>query len=140
MKKLIVHEKTDGRGIIVSTSKDIIAKWAEQNADQPIKITFETISRLGTNYQMRYYRGVVIPYLNDAFRDLGNEWSNDKAHKIMRHRSVVAVEHHQVGEQIVPLIKSTGDFTKQEWIDYIDEVIRFANEELNITIPEPISI
>jgi hypothetical protein len=76
----------------------------------------------------RYFRKFVLPDITKAFNELGNRWSNDRAYEELK-------------EQMeVPFIegkRSTKRMTRNEYRQFVDECIQFANEFLQIEIREP---
>lgn len=93
-------------------------------------------SKRRTNPQNAYYWGVVIPRIRAEFERLGNICDNDLVHEFMKKnlgiRSVITVSN-----KADYVLKSTSKYTKQEFIDYLDKVVLFAHETLEIEIPEP---
>jgi hypothetical protein len=87
--------------------------------------------------QNRYYWGLVIPLVTEAFKDLGHELSHEETHEFLKakfnHKDVVNKETGEVLQ--VPL--STTRLSKMKFSEYVENIQRFGAMFLNINIPDP---
>ncbi len=138
-KKLIVFGEIDAGGIPHAYNKRSVMDWALHHPDKRIEITYNVIkSNNRTGQQNRYYRGVIVPNLQVGFKNIGYGMNQDRVHKTMRERSSVLVEFIDIFNETIPIITSTEDFDTDDWIEYIDECIRYGAEKLQVVIPDPI--
>lgn len=82
--------------------------------------------------------GAVYPILLDGLLDAGWEFTSvEQVHeffkKLMAHEQVV---NFDTGE-IVEIPKSTATMDTQQFATYIEKLREYAQEFLNVTIPEP---
>lgn len=92
-----------------------------------------------SNSQNAYYWSVVLPLAAQGLTDLGNEGITvDLAHRFFKDRFI-----ERDRDIVIPLTgevfktKTTTDFSTTEMIGYIDSIIRFCAEFLNVIIPDP---
>lgn len=76
----------------------------------------------------RYFRKFVLPDITKAFNELGNRWSNDMAYEELKEIMKVPFIEGK---------RSTKRMTRNEYRQFVDECIQFANEFLQIEIREP---
>lgn len=77
--------------------------------------------------QNQYYWGVVLDLISE---DTGND--PEDLHTTFKSMFLV----DRTGK--IPVVKSTTKLTTVEFNEYIDKVVLFASQELNLEIPEPI--
>ena len=89
-----------------------------------------------TNPQNAYYWGVVIPLITQEFKRLGNVCNEDLVHEYLKGKFglTAIVSFQERGEKVV---LSTSKYSKQDFINYLDLVILFATQTLEVQIPEP---
>lgn len=86
--------------------------------------------------QNRYYWGVVIAEIRIRLRELGNEFDAETVHEFLKAKfNGEKIEIPGTGEQI-EIGQTTTDMTVEDFSEYLERVIRFANETLEIIIPE----
>lgn len=94
--------------------------------------------RLRTTPQNAYLWAVVYPMLLTGLQQTGWEFTNcEQVHQFFKQH--VAGEHiinYKTGE-VVTLPNSTAAMTTQEFETYIDRLRNYADQYLNIEIPEP---
>jgi hypothetical protein len=81
--------------------------------------------KIRTDPQNRYYFGVVVKILAD---ELG--YTKDELHEALKWKFL------QVPGPL-PTVKSTAKLSTVEFIDYIDEVVRWAAQDLGVVLPDP---
>ena len=108
----------------------------------------EVIVQRKRNYrsspQNRYYFGVVVPIILNAFIDLGHDLQSGKKahvemiHEFLKERFLDNGERiaDANGEEIV-LPPTTTKCSTVEFMEYLDRITMWAAESLHIAIPEP---
>lgn len=110
-------------------------------------LTVEVKSRAGkTNEQLGYYWSIVLPRVREGMREYGNEMSLEETNQFLNEKFFCQVKTtswtDKKGVQHVHVIrkaKSKSGASKDQMSAFLDEVIRFANNELGIFIPEPVT-
>jgi hypothetical protein len=87
--------------------------------------------------QNRYLWGVVYKELEIRLRDLGNDVDSDTVHDFCKGKFNPKPLAGIGGEKIDDIGGTTTDLTKSEFSEYVDKIIQFAAEYLDITIPLP---
>jgi len=105
--------------------KDVIIKIQKQK-------------KIRSNYQNRYYFGVVIPIIQQGLFDVQAEWlSVDDVHAFLKQNfNYKELVNKRTGE-VVAVAKTTADLATIEFEEYLDRCRAFADEFLNIIIPMP---
>jgi hypothetical protein len=105
--------------------KDVIIKIQKQK-------------KIRSNYQNRYYFGVVIPIIQQGLFDVQAEWlSVDEIHAFLKQNfNYKELVNKRTGE-VVAVAKTTADLATIEFEEYLDRCRAFADEFLNIIIPMP---
>lgn len=89
--------------------------------------------------QNRYLWGVVYPLVLEGMQRMGWELvSVEETHELMKRwylgRQVL---NRHSGEVVTLTAQSTKDLSRGEFATYVDELRRFASEELEVYIPSP---
>lgn len=117
-----------------------------------VEITIRKKRKVRSLPQNNYYWGVVIPSIQKAIHDLGmrmtfNETENwiieyltatdsEFVHTFLKHKFIERMKVDESTGEIIEIKKpSTKNLTKDEFGDYLNRVIQFANETLEIYIP-----
>jgi hypothetical protein len=103
--------------------------------------------------QNAYYWGVVIPSIQKGIKELGerltlNETENwlidflastdkDFTHTFLKHKFIDNFKVDENTGEIIEVKQSTRKLNKENFAEYIERIIQFANEVLEIEIPEP---
>ena len=124
--------------------KKMSAEVVNTYAGKDIMITVRSARKVRSTRQNRYYWGVVLPLILEGFIDAGNDLQTGNAdHLDMIHQEMKRL-HLDNGLDVVDaqgevhrLPPSTRRCDVAEFMDYTDRVIRWAQDCLNVTIPEP---
>ena len=105
-------------------------------------LTVKPEMRTKTNKQLRYYFGVVLPYILQGFQEVGNNIPDTKngialVHTLMKRRFLEPVCIADANGEIHEVEPSLEDAAKEVVCEYIDKCIEFAKEYLNVHIPAP---
>lgn len=97
-----------------------------------------------TKEQLGYYYAVVLPAIQQALREQGNEMSLEEINQMLNEMFFYTVKTiswiGKDGSQYVHRLKkarSKSGATKDEFAYYLDQVIRWANTELGVYIAPP---
>lgn len=84
----------------------------------------------------RYYWGVVVSSVRDAFRELGNEVDSELTHEFLKGRFNYSEFIETKTGECIKLPKTTTEMSNSEFSEYIERIKVFASETLNIYIPD----
>lgn len=110
---------------------------------QKVEIIFRKKKKHRSTEQNRYYWGVVVPCVLDAFIELGNDLQAgnkdhiELIHDFLKRRCLPARQVCDAQGELVELTPSTTDLSTTEMMDYIERVCLFSAESLNVAIPQP---
>ncbi len=143
MKDLLYYSHVDQDTGKIRVPKRFEAEIAEKFRGKDIEIVVRRKRKQRSSEQNRYYWGVVIPYILEAFAEIGNDLQQGNP----EHAQIV---HSFLKGQFLPprlvcdadgvelkMEPSTTALSKMEFVEYLDRVIQFAAERLQIVIPEP---
>ena len=86
--------------------------------------------------QNDYYWGVVIWEIRHRLEELGNRFTSDQVHDLLKAKFLATPVCNEQGE-VVEVPGSTAGLNKSEFGEYLDKVIQWAAEFLSIEIPAP---
>lgn len=142
MSKLIYFGTVSEDQILLP--KRISMEVQERFKGHSIKVTFERKRKVRSNQQNGYYWGCVIPEVVAAMIELGNELQlgNNADHELIH--EFLKSEILKNGKDIILATgevksgnPSTSILTTTEMEEYLENIRRWAAENLNISIPEP---
>lgn len=94
-------------------------------------------SKKRTNPQNRYYWGVVVWEIRNKLEQLGNDFSAEQVHEYLKQRFNSTPVLGDGGECLGSVGASTAEMSKEDFGIYIDKIIPWAQEFLELTIPLP---
>jgi len=87
--------------------------------------------------QNRYYWGGVVPIVCRGLNDVGYRISEAETHEYLKASFLKdSIVNEKTGE-LLPMIGSTRKLTTVEFMEYIQDIQRWAAEFLGIEIPDP---
>jgi hypothetical protein len=89
--------------------------------------------------QNSYYWGVVINCVRDGLIDMGFEQSMlsaENIHEMLKAKFLKQDIANDQGE-FITMVRGSSELNKLEFMDYIDDIHRWAAEFLGINIPSP---
>lgn len=90
-----------------------------------------------SNSQNSYYFGVVVTMVCLRLRDLGNDVTIEETHDFLKANfNYKEIVKEETGE-ILKIPRGTSELSTIEFSEYIERVIRFGAEFLDIQIPLP---
>ena len=127
----------------IDLPKRLRQEVSEQLCGKRIEVTFKQQRKTRSTPQNAYYWSVVIPYVLDGFIELGHDLQSGNAdHKEMIHGLLKdkflhnGIEVADANSELYTLPPSTRRCNVVEFMDYLDQIIRWAAECLNVTIPD----
>ena len=90
-----------------------------------------------SNAQNAYYWGVVVPLVQEGVRDMGDKLTADQIHEMLKRECLKGELINKNTGQVVNFARSTTGITTTEFMDFIEDIQRFAAEFLGIEIPDP---
>lgn len=139
-KKYITFAEVNDKGIPHAYDRQSVLDFLAMHPGRRVEVTYNILKKNDSYGQrMRYYRGVIITWIQKGLVGKGIRLNGEQTHDFLRQNSSVANIYYDIGENGKGYqdTKSTADFDGDEWHDYINECIEFALMELGITIPEP---
>lgn len=101
-----------------------------------IEISFTKARKSRSNQQNRYYWGCLIPILKSTLKDLGNEFTPEQVHDMLKYKFLKKDVHVKDGEFITKITSST-ELSTSEFMDYIADIQRWSAEFFGVEIPDP---
>lgn len=108
-----------------------IADLLNQNKRSGISLCAKVKSPLKTNKQLAYLFGVVYPSIQRRWREDGNDHSIDYIDLYFKDLYLYEYDNG------VKTIKSKSKASKQDMLEYIDNVIRWCSINLGLEVPPP---
>lgn len=87
--------------------------------------------------QNRYYWGVVVKEVQIRFRELGNDVTPELTHEFLKGKFNLKPLIGEGGEVIDNIGGPTPEMNKEEFSEYVDKIIIWAADVLQIVIPYP---
>lgn len=105
-------------------NRELLSASLELFEGKSITITIQENKKQRSNDQNSYYWSVVLPFIVEGIAELqGEPTTSNEIHKQMK-------QDFNDGN-------STTELNPKQFNEYLNKVVRFASEFLNITIPEP---
>ncbi len=131
----------------ISVARQIVPLYVDiKNAIEKgrvVKVSVKSVATK-TRKQLGYYYAVVLPAIQQYFREQGNEMSLAEINQMLNEMFFYSVKTvswiGKNGTQYVHQLKksrSKSGATKDEFAYFLDQVIRWAQTELGIEIPPP---
>lgn len=93
-----------------------------------------------SNQQNAYYWAVIVPLVEKGLRDIGFDEIRDAedAHEAIKSLFFKKILHNETHEELtIETVTSTTKFSKEEFSEKIDMIIKWAWEYLAVSIPLP---
>ena len=135
MKVSFHGESKDGR-LIIYNRADMLS-YIRNIGDTDLKVTIQKRSRRRSGKQNSYYWAVVVPVVYARLVEYGWDVTVEETHDFLKDR--FCRREYIVPEtgEVLSVIKETKSFSTVEFNDYVDRVIRFAAETLDVQVPYP---
>lgn len=134
MNQLILH-KSNG----AITNRAAVRKFFDTLPDGATILNAEKKKKTRSLQQNAFFHGVLIPEFRMALNSVGYDEvkNDDQAKLIMKSMFLTgSITNKETGE-IITYIKDTHDLTTTQMMELIEDVIKFAAENMNYQIPYP---
>lgn len=132
--------KIDGSRYFKPDDNTVLQKYLEETMQREPEVLVElNIVRVDNKkslQQLRYFYGVVLPVIKQSLEDLQGE-SLTKEEVVMFLKDKFFFEEVPTGEHFVKLPMLFSKAKKTEISKFIQDVIDFGRDILNVEIPEP---
>lgn len=135
MKVTAYAYRKDGQ--LILRNKAHILKEIEPFGNAELEITIQKKKITRSSQQNRYYWSVVVSMIQQRFKELGHEGiTRELTHEYLKGRYLFKEVINEATGEVLKLPLSTTELSKEEFGEYLDQVIKFAAESLEIFIPE----
>lgn len=111
---------------------------AAQFSGRDVFVHIEDAAEKRTPNQNGYYFAAIVEPLTDAFNDLGERFSPDMMHEILKFQFLKVVIHdEETAEVLIEYVRSTSSLKTYEMSFYIEDCIRYAAETVGLVIEPP---
>jgi len=119
-------------------NRNIVLDAINSFEGKDLLITFEKVSKKRSNNQNAYYWGVLIPILQNCFREhWGEIWSKEKAHGFCKMQFNFIEKVNESTGEIVRVPKSTTENTTSAQEELHIEIRNFIFEWFDVNVPLP---
>ena len=136
MKKIQINSSVkDG---VLATNRKHLADVIKSFEGANIVITIEKRRKKRSNNQNSFYHAVIIPLMQDAFKDAwGEHYSAIEVHEALKAKYCYKEQINESTGEILQMPSSTTNLSTIEWEEYIDKIRAFALEWFNTVLPYP---
>jgi hypothetical protein len=105
---------------------------------QNIILTIQKQKKTRTSPQNRFYHGVCVAILQQCLKDVGYLMTNEQVHEMLKLKFLKEsiLVNEETGEYL-ERIKSTTELSTVDFMEYIQQIQKFAIEYFNTEIPDP---
>ena len=119
-------------------NRNIVLDAINSFEGKDVMITFEKVSKKRSNNQNAYYWGVLIPILQNSFREnWGEIWNKEKAHDFCKMQFNFIEKINESTGEIVRVPKSTTENTTTAQEELHSEIRNFIFEWFEVNVPLP---
>ena len=115
--------------------------WDVQNFDgKDVELIIKGVRNTRSNRMNRFYWGVIIDTLVNYFnqeKTFGEVVSREAVHDLMKCKFLGMHRVFLPDGQPVDVVNSSRNLSNKEFIDYFEEIIRWADQHLSVHIPLP---
>jgi hypothetical protein len=123
----------DGR--IIPVKGFDLPSLLEEYDDMEVKISFEKLTSKGSNAQFGLLYGYIYPTIKERLEDMGYEdLTIENLDYMFKEQFATQEVVNVLTGEITKRIKSKAEFTKTEFKEYIDKILKFCSEKLEIII------
>lgn len=136
MKKIQIQTSVNnGR---FKRNRNIVLEAINSFEGKDLLITFEKVSKKRSNNQNAYYWGVLIPILQNCFREYWGEiWSKEKTHDFCKMQFNFIEKVNESTGEIVRVPKSTTENTTTAQEELHSKIRNFIFEWFEVNVPLP---
>lgn len=118
------------------TNKKAVKKFFDELKDGKYLLSAKSIKRRSLQ-QNAYLHGVVIPMVYEGLRNNGFDEVQDHEDAKLIIKALFLKKKMSNGSETIDIIKETSKLTTVEMMEFVDAVIKWAAEYLQIQIPLP---
>lgn len=136
MKKLQIQTSVNsGR---FKRNRNIVLNAINSFEGKDLLITFEKVGKKRSNNQNAYYWGVLIPILQNCFKEnWGEIWSKEKVHDFCKMQFNFIERINESTGEILRVPKSTTENTTTKQEELHSEIRNFIFEWFDVNVPLP---
>jgi hypothetical protein len=135
---------TNDKGIAKISSAIALTHWFAKRPNKRFKISIKEVAEAKSERMRGYYFAVIVKQYNEALRTIGYSMTKDETHDYIKQFSPIM--HRTID---IPRLKgktvsfrslSDDDFTDADFRTYIEDLIIFAADNLDLIIDDPNTI
>lgn len=130
----IIVPVREGKMVLSPVQSKLIKQEYERCEGGEVRLTMKKDQRDRTLRQNRYYWGAVLATIASDDSEIGH--SPEELHYIFKHM-FLPKRFTQMGNAEVLLKPTTTVLNTKEFTEYVDKIVLFAAEQLNIRVPLP---
>ena len=146
MARTANHEavgKTDEHGILRIYNRELLDEFMKKHPNRVIEMEFVAVGDKHSDPMRRYYFVEPVAKIQKALKGLGYEFDRQETHEFCKTispvtRKEIEIVNRETGEITVkykPI--SLKRLTNEDFLDYIEDLKRWAAQELHIIINDP---
>lgn len=90
-----------------------------------------------SNPQLRYFFGIVLPIIKQAFEEMqGESYSKDEVVNLLKDMYFYEEKYSPISQDTIKVPMSLEHAKKAELAKFIEKCVTFATEILNVSIPD----
>lgn len=148
MKKLVLAKGKYSNGCVYLDDKE---KYSHLEGET-VEVQIYKKNNRRSNEHNAYYWSYIVPIIRNGLKDLGTKLSlsetdmwlkefmssitNEQTHSFLKEKFATNEIINPITGEVIKWTSSTRVLDKDEFQEYIDDVIQFANEILNIKIEQ----
>ena len=102
-----------------------------------VEICFVRDEDKKSNPQLRYFFGIVLPIIKQAFEEMqGEEYSKEDIVNVLKDMYFYEEKYSPISETTIKIPMSLEHAKKSEVAEFIDKCVNFAKDILNVDIPD----
>jgi hypothetical protein len=134
--RAVFFAETKAGQLVVYRREDMRRHLASMG-DVPIKVTIEKRYSRRSSRQNSYYWGVVVSVIHERLVEFGWDVTQEETHEFLKDRFNRREYISPDTGEVFSVIKETKGMDTVEFNRYIDDIIRFSAETLDVQVPYP---
>ena len=134
MKDLKYFGKVDDGKLTIFQRNDMVSGL--QNLGSGFVEIIIRLAGKRSSPQNRYYWGAMLPIVKEGLKGVGIEMSKEQTHEMLKYRFLKR-EFITTDGDILQSIGSTTELSTKEFNEYIESILIWSAEYLNVNIPYP---
>lgn len=129
--------RVNSRGKLIITAPMFAEIYCPSLTGKMVTVTIGKAKKQRSLNQNAYYFACVVPIFQNIFNQLGNQFSREQTHDILRAKFLVEEIADADGVLIAQRIKSTTELTTTQFAEYILDLQKWATEQFDTYIHDP---